>query len=390
MEIRLVDKDEEFFCLRDKWNTILKKSNQDCFFLTWEWVYTWWKELKNDSELYILLALEKEEIYGIAPLVKTKERIFKIVRTMKITFLGQGEPADSDYLNFIIYPEKEEEILSLFAEYLKKDKKSWDVIDLADILDDSYLVSIFCENLKKNRLVFSVNHVAESGPYIIVPDTWESYLNSIGHKTRYNLRKFNRKLKNDHKVVFKKIEEEKLIKENFDKFVTMHKERWEEKGEFNYFLMPYFDRFNIEIMKLTLEKDWLEFYVLMIDGREEGYLYGFKYNGKIYGYQATVSKNYEKYGIGMLQISYWIKSSIERKLLEFHFLSGDEPHKYKFTKMSKRFINILVTKENIKGLMIRLEDTLFLLRSFISMKVKSSEYLSKLARRIKIFIKTET
>lgn len=387
MKIKLVNREEEFYCLREEWNNLLKKSNQDCFFLTWEWTYIWWKELRNDSKLYILLALEEDKIYGIAPFVITSKKVFKLLKMREIKFLGQGEPADSDYLNFIICPEKEEEIISLFVDYLKKNKNDWDAIDLTDILDDSFLVAVFCRNLKKKKLAFSVDRIPESSPYIILPDTWDNYLNSIGSKTRYNLRKFDRRLRNDYQVEFKKIDSKELIEDNFNKFMEMHEKRWEGKGEFDYLSMPYFDKFNLELMKLTLEKEWLEFYVLVINNREEGYLYGFNYNGKIYGYQASISSYYAKYGIGMLQISYWIKNSIERKLLEFYFLSGDEPHKYKFTKISKKCIRILVANKDIKGLVIKLEEMLSLLRASLTKKIKSSEYLSKLVRRIKIFVK---
>lgn len=390
MRIKLVNREEEFYYLREKWNNLLKKSKQDCFFLTWEWTYTWWKELRNNSKLYILLAIEEDRIYGIAPFVIAPIRVFKLLRIRKIRFLGQGEPANSNYLNFIICPEREEEIISLFVDYLKRNKNDWDAIDLTDILDDSFLVAIFCENLKKKKLTFSVAPTPENSPYIILLDTWDNYLNSIGSKTRYNLRKFDRKLRSDYQVEFKKIDSRELIEDNFNKFIKMHEKRWKRKGEFNYFLMPSFDKFNLELMKLTLEKGWLEFYVLMINNKEEGYLYGFNYNGKIYGYQASISNNYAKYGIGMLQISYWIKNSIERKFLEFLFLSGDEPHKYKFTKISKKCIQILVAKKNIKGLVIKLEEMLLSLRASLTKKIKSSEYLSKLVKRVKIFVKKKT
>jgi CelD/BcsL family acetyltransferase involved in cellulose biosynthesis len=387
MEIRLVESEEEFHLLREEWNQILSKSLHNCFFLTWEWVYTWWKKLKGERRLFILLAIDEEKIVGIAPFIISSFKIFKVIKIKVINFLAQGEPADSDYLDFIILPDYVEVVLENFVDYLKRVKNDWDAINLCDILDSSPYISHFCKNLRKKNLSFKVTHIPEGSPYIVLPSSWEDYLKSIGYKTRYNLRKFDRKLKKDYQVEFKKIEDKKEIEENFYKFIEMHEKRWEEKGEFDYFLMPSFDQFNLEVINLALEKGWLEFYVLLINNREAGYLYGFNYDKKIYGYQASFDSQFGRYGLGMLQISYWIKNSIEKGLKEFHFLSGDEPHKFKFTKISKRCISILVRKRNISGILLALEMNIYLFKAFLSKKIKSSEFLSRLVRRIKVLIK---
>ncbi|MFH1450026.1 MAG: GNAT family N-acetyltransferase [bacterium] len=380
MKVRLIEKEEDFFSLREKWNNLLKKSNQNHFFLTWEWTYTWWKEMGDCSKLYILLVTDKDEIIGIAPLIVNYRKVFRLFKVKEINFLAQGEPVDSDYLNFIIYPTQEAKVISLLVTYLKENETFWDSINLTDILEDSINISLFCEDLKKEGFCFSLDPTFKKGPFIVLPKLWETYLNSIGTKTRYNLGKFERKLKKEYQLEFRKIEDKELIEDNFNKFIKMHQKRWREKGKFNYFLMPSFNRFNLKVMNLALGKGWLEFYILLINEKEAGYLYGFNYGGKIYGYQSAMESTYVKYGIGMLQISYWIKESIKRNLLEFYFLSGDEPHKHKFTKLEKKSIRIIVAKKDIKGRLINLEQGLSRLKSYLKKTLKKT-FLNKLVKK---------
>jgi hypothetical protein len=35
-----------FATMAEEWNALLRDSDADCFFLTWEWLYTWWESLR--------------------------------------------------------------------------------------------------------------------------------------------------------------------------------------------------------------------------------------------------------------------------------------------------------------------------------------------------------
>jgi len=57
-----------FEAMRDEWNELLKSSACDCLFLTWEWLYTWWKYLREDRRLHIVAVRRGAELIAIAPL----------------------------------------------------------------------------------------------------------------------------------------------------------------------------------------------------------------------------------------------------------------------------------------------------------------------------------
>src|SRR2546430_12209639 len=56
-----------FEALREEWDALLEASPSQCLFLTWEWLYTWWKHLGGDRSLCIITARSGDELVAIAP-----------------------------------------------------------------------------------------------------------------------------------------------------------------------------------------------------------------------------------------------------------------------------------------------------------------------------------
>ena len=56
-----------FAALQQEWDRLLQSSDSDGLFLTWEWLYTWWKHLAGDRELSILTVRCEGELVALAP-----------------------------------------------------------------------------------------------------------------------------------------------------------------------------------------------------------------------------------------------------------------------------------------------------------------------------------
>ena len=66
--IKTVEDTESFFQLREEWTRLLKRSITNSFFLSWEWLYSWWqtgriKKASNDiSGLYVKDLIKAKEL----------------------------------------------------------------------------------------------------------------------------------------------------------------------------------------------------------------------------------------------------------------------------------------------------------------------------------------
>ena len=93
--------EDKFFRSRKEWNKLLKSSNSDKLFLSWEWQSTWWKVFsepentdseKMELQLYVATTTDGT-LLGIAPLYFTTtftKKIIKPVKTIILFFCNHG------------------------------------------------------------------------------------------------------------------------------------------------------------------------------------------------------------------------------------------------------------------------------------------------------------
>jgi len=90
-----------FLALKEEWRDLLGSSDADSFFLSWEWLYTWWMHLAEDRELAIVTLRADGELVAVAPLCLRPRSLPKARAFPVVEFLGSGV-IGSDYLDVII------------------------------------------------------------------------------------------------------------------------------------------------------------------------------------------------------------------------------------------------------------------------------------------------
>ena len=127
--------------LRDEWDTLLETSASNCFFLTWEWLYPWWKHLSGDRTLRIVTLRSGGELVAIAPLASRPRRLARLVPFRSLEFIG-ADRVCSDYLDLIIKRGREPEALAALAEYLSREKL---MIEMANVKSKSLATELTVE-----------------------------------------------------------------------------------------------------------------------------------------------------------------------------------------------------------------------------------------------------
>ncbi len=109
--------------------------------------------------------------------------------------------------------------------------------------------------------------------------------------------------------------------------IAFHNLRWSGRGGSDAFHTSGLVEFHRELSQLTLDRDWLRFYVLRLDGRPAACLYGFLYRRTFYFYQSAFDVTFEKYSVGLVTMGLAIKSAIEAGAEEYDLLHGNEAYK---------------------------------------------------------------
>ena len=303
---------DDFRALKDEW-TCLLRSNLfgDSVFLTWEWLFTWWKHFGDGRKPLILLVEDRNETLAIAPLMLSKYRLAGFGNVKKIEFLGARH---SDYANFII-SKKERECLRLIVSYLKDSVANWDWIELKEIPERSEswssLEMVFQDFSPELRMK---KRICEICPYVPLPNSFDLLMKGLDKKTRKNLNYYLRRIRKNHNVELKKYDEACLsVKEGMEIFLKLHRERWLLEGHLGAFEGEEndFRDFHMDVSECFADKGWLGLYFLTASDEPVAVQYTFEYEEKVYYYLGGFDPRYSDYSVGNLIIALLLQRLIE-------------------------------------------------------------------------------
>ena len=347
--IEVINDEAGFRALKAEWNSLLNSSPANCLFLTWEWVYTWWKHLAEDRKLNIITVRRDKELIAIAPLClrPCRMRLFQFFRTLE--FLGVGY-VGSDYLDLIVRPDNEEAALQLIADHLAGSRS---ILELSQVNSFSRHISGLVKMLESYGWDISrkSTHVC---PYINLSDhNWDTYLESLGGSHRYNFRRRLKNLKKKFDVRFEQISTEEQRKQVLPELIDLHNRRWHERGGSDAFHTPGLLNFHDDFSRTAFHQDWLRLYVLRLNGKSAATLYGFKYNNIFYFYQSGFDTVFSRDSVGLVIMGLAIKSAIEDGVDAYDFLHGDEGYKYLWTREQYELLRFTFAPPYVNGRLYR-------------------------------------
>jgi CelD/BcsL family acetyltransferase involved in cellulose biosynthesis len=320
-----------FAVLRQEWDELLQSSDSNGLFLTWEWLYTWWKHLAGDRQLSILAVRCDGELAALAPCGLRPPSLFRWRPLPALEFLGSGT-VGSDYLDIIVRRGREPEARQALASRLAGERL---MIEWTQLKRGASLAAGVASALGENGW-----GVAEAGtnicPFIpLAGKSWESYLATLSAEHRYNFHRKWKRLNRDYTVQFERVSTPAQCSESIGLVVAQHNLRWRDRGGSDAFDTPGLVGFHREFSQVALDRGWLRLYVLRLDGKPAACLYGFLYRRTFYFYQSGFDATYDKHSVGLVTMGLAIKSAIEEGAEEYDLLHGNEAYKSHWSRDSR-------------------------------------------------------
>jgi len=344
----------DFENLEAVWDELLRKSPDNDVFSSWEWLYSWWKIFGKGRVLRILVAKEKGEIWGIAPLMLSKYKFLHFGKLHKLEFIGSPQ---SDYNNFILV-KKKTACLRLFLNYLVS-LSDWDYLELKELRSETFAANFFLK--VRNKLSNLECKPGSICPYISLPRSDECFSKKLSRNMRRNLHKRMRRLRKNYRVEFKTHEDFNSIEKAMNIFFDLHQKRWRAKGKCGVFANKAIRDFHMEVAKRFAKKGWLSLYFLTANDKPIAAIYSFDYKNKKYGYLTGFDPAYRMYGVGSLLRLYVVEDSIRRGLKEYDLTRGNEPYKADWANAVRRNLEIRAVNKGINAVTYHLatkNDTL--------------------------------
>lgn len=379
MQAERIQTDAAFHQLREEWNALLRESSSDSVFLTWEWLYTWWRHLAGGRRLAIVTLRDGGELIAIAPLCLRPPRPVRLLPFRSLEFLGTGF-VGSDYLDFIIRRGREEVALEAIERFLRAERY---MLELSQVRRGGSHASRVAARLAGNGWTLSAT-ATNVCPYVsLAGHTITSYLATLSSQHRYNYQRRKKNLAKTFAVRFEAAAVESEREQALDVLLHLHDLRWQQRGEASdAFHLPALVSFHREFTRLALERGWLRLFVLWLDDQPAAALYGFRYGSIFSFYQSGFDPAFSRYSVGLVMMGMAIEKAIEEGAAEYDMLHGSEEYKFHWAREVRELERLQLFPPRFRGLAARKSIEFSRVAGRMARQVLPKTFVNRLSLRL--------
>ncbi len=339
MQLKVISNITELEKIKTDWDRLLYKSASHVPFLHFEYLVTWWKNLGGGEwkhgDLLVLAGYNQGELSGIAPFFTTTN----LDGRSAVMFLGSIEI--SDYLDMIALPETMPVFIDSIINYLTgSDAPHWEVLDLYNLLEDSPTVQILKDTAEKHGLKTTKNQL-QPAPSIILPTSWDDYLNGIKKKQRHEIRRKIRRAENYFLPInWYIVDSENNLDDEIQNFFQLMAFDPQKES----FLTDAMQTQMQASIHTAFQNGWLQLAFLEFDGEKAAAYLNFDYANKIWVYNSGINFEYGELSPGWVLLAYLIQWAIDHGRDCVDFMRGDEVYKYRFGGVDRFVYRIQITR----------------------------------------------
>ena len=258
--IKIVTDLSDFEKLKPRWDNLAEKQGVYMPFLCFDWFKVWLEHFLNGNKLLILLLYKGNEIVTIVPCL-IKEEKFKGVYVRKIELIGNVYSPFRYFLLIGLNDEQRIKYLSFIFQFLFKDYKNWDVLELTGIPEENNCFDVL-KIAVKNRHVKHADFVGYGDWYLDeIECSGDEYFSNLPKKIRKDVAYCRRRLENTGNFEFKLITDSDMIDHYMDLYYGVYATSWQEREGIG----PNFHR---DLAKMTARNGWLRLGFLSLNGSQ--------------------------------------------------------------------------------------------------------------------------
>ena len=363
---------EELKRLATAWDRILQTTASLTAFSTPEWLGAWWKGFGHGKQLVALVISDaSSKVVGLAPLYEDPLQGPLGWRLRRLRLVGDGSE-DSDNLDLIFRSGYEEACAQTLLDWLAQ-QSGWDLCELNTLPANSVAADRLLRHLKARGWVHTIRQ--RSCSVVVLPDSWEAYLNQISKKERTKINYYMGRLQKRYQVCFHKCTENAELATCLESFFELHQKRWRLRGEQGSFSSTSRREFYSEMARSFLARQWLEFWLLKLDGRIAAAQFGFRYGDAVFSLQEGFDPLYSSDRVGYLLRSYVLKQLIAAGVRRYDFLGGKDDSKERWGAQLTSYLDVDFAKPSSRGsLYIRLKHDANVTKEWLRAHLPSSAF----------------
>jgi hypothetical protein len=323
--------EKEFYELRDEWEALIEETEDLDFFSTWEWNYSWWKNFKEDKQLFLItIRDDANTLVGIFPGCIFRYNYFGLLGLKVLQFIGKGIDRNSigeysDFLDVIVHRRFKSQAFESLLAYLKSQSGLYDLIYLNGMKETSDLLS-YLKNEVKNSSGRSRIEKDFFVYFASLPGDIDEYLNDLSSSFRASIRRKVRKWEKSYDGRLCTALDGESIEDFFVNFFRLVRKRHRK------IMSNEREVFHRDVAKYSLERN--RFWAISTNGDDKyaavAVVYLFKDKG--YFYQHAIDPQFYKDSPGMVLFYYMFEKLICNGITRLELLQGEYDYKKQFGK----------------------------------------------------------
>ena len=150
-------------------------------------------------------------------------------------------------------------------------------------------------------------------------------------------------------MTFSRCENVDDLKRQLQTLFDLHQMRWTGRGETGAFAGNARRAFYQRMAAAFLQRGWLEFWLLELNGETVGAQFCFRYNDTVSLLQEGFHPKYAAEKIGYALKAHLLQEMIGSGARRYDFLGGADPYKSKFGAHQENYLNLLIAGPSRRG-----------------------------------------
>lgn len=373
--------------LSSDWELLAGSSSPDNFFVSWDFVSSWWQAYGKGRELFVLVCRNAQGSIGaIAPLYRETNTGRAGLQTKTVRLIGDGSD-DADGFGFLVQKADEAECVKAILDWLASHGTEWDLLEFNCMPEECAVVP---ELLRQINLRDWVRRSRPSTHLTVeLPETWEEFLRGLTAKVRQT---WLRKIRNAEKQHAVRLRRTRFISElniDLETAFDLHNKSWRAKGTQGKLETEERREFYRLLCDAALKEGELDLWLLEVDGVARAARLGFLCGKKRYAMLAGMDPEFAQLSLGTVVEALVLKECILRGDATYDFLAGDEGYKLECHPRRRRYLNLAIARGRTRvGIQLSAESSIRAGKNWLRNELPSTrEFLRKLLPQSTVAVK---
>ncbi len=337
-----------FESLKPEWDALLRASDADCLFLTWDWIDCWRRSRPIPPSPLIITLWHDNELQGIAPLYRARLRLLGTINYAALRLLGD-EGVGSEYGNFIVRKDHHPSLRQALWQYVR-DHCDWDLIYLPNIAAFS--------GSGKDQLdaVANTDNLAwrtRIRGFAAISLSPASVLDKLPKGLKQTIRTCRNKAHQTGEAVFASCTSQEQLQSELTTLFELHNRRRQNAGEHGSFeRRPELQTFYRLYAPTALNQGTLRLFSLTINGATVAMQIGYLYDNRFMALQEGFDTDSELKGAGHLLRHHVIRHCEQQGAEEYDFLGEYTAHKKRWRARFREGRDLLIWRRTLRNLPI--------------------------------------